>query len=100
MSEDSSQGLVLPIFEHCSTCERVDYSWASNERGFCCGIVKNPKHRKHLNDIIRFCLIDMNGAESLELSLEEAFDIASILTTVACHFIEKRGLNVWGESDE
>lgn len=73
--------------EDCSGCISIDWSWASNKRGFCSGFVKKPKPKE---DVLRFCLLDKDHASVIDLGVDEALTISSILATCASNYIKKR----------
>lgn len=73
--------------EHCDDCICVTWSFANNERGMCCGIVKNPNP---VEDVIRFCLIDFQDAQYLDLTVSEALITASHLSETAFRYIKEQ----------
>lgn len=75
------------IYEHCSEYVPNYWSWAENNRGFCSGFVKKPNPKE---DVLRFCLCDSKGNFVIDVALDEAFEIAAVLTTTACDYIKKR----------
>ena len=72
--------------EDCDGCIAVDWSWARNQRGFCSGIVKEPKPKE---DVLRFCLLDENNADYVDLRLDEALTISGILASCSSNYIKK-----------
>ena len=75
------------VYEHCSGCIPNNWSWAENNRGFCSGFVKKPSPDE---DIIRFCLCDSEGSFVIDVALDEAFEIAAVITSTACDLIKTR----------
>ena len=73
--------------EDCNGCICVDWSWASNERGFCSGFVKKPKPKE---DVLRCCFLDKDRATALDLTVSEALTMSSVLATSASDYIKKR----------
>lgn len=74
------------VSEDCENCIPVTWCWANNERGFCGGIVKQPKPEC---DVVRFCLVGKKTCDFIDVTVSEAFDIASVFATVACLPIHK-----------
>lgn len=74
-------------YEQCSECIVVAWMWsAKNERGFCSGIVKEPNPKC---DVVRFCLLEKKVADTIDLSVSEAFDIAAVMATAASQYLRK-----------
>ena len=73
-------------YEQCANCQCIDWSWASNERGFCAGHVKNPNPSI---DVIRFCLLDKKESDYVDFSFSEALTVSGILAVASEKYIEK-----------
>lgn len=73
--------------EDCEGCICVDWTLAANNRGFCSGFVKEPKPKE---DVLRFCFLDKDHATAIDLEVDEALTIASILASCSSDYIKKR----------
>ena len=74
-------------YDQCDTCTCVDFTVDKENKGFCCGIVKQPNPKE---DVLRFCLVGSEKADYIGLTIDEAFEIASLLAHVGSHYIKRR----------
>lgn len=73
-------------YEQCSGCTAVSWMWSKNERGFCSGIIKDPKPKC---DVLRFCLLDNKDSDYVDLRVAEALDMSAVLAAVASEYLRK-----------